>query len=269
LIILALFERLRVPQGEGFDHIHTLVEATKRAFGVRDRVITDPDDLPHPVDRYLDAKFLDAEARTIDRRKAARWPVPAGEGGTVWMGAADASGLVVSYVQSLYWEFGSGVVLPQTGVLMQNRGASFSLESGALNALQPGRLPLHTLNPALAVLADGRIVGYGAMGGDGQPQTQAAIFTRHVRYRVPLDRAIDAPRWLLGRTWGSTQGNLRMEARFDGALVDRLLSAGHDVEMLAEPYSDVMGHAGVVALHPDGTCEGAHDPRADGGAAGV
>ena len=269
LIILALFERLRVPQGEGFDHIHTLVEATKRAFGVRDRVITDPDDLPHPVDRYLDAKFLDAEARTIDRRKAARWPVPAGEGGTVWMGAADASGLVVSYVQSLYWEFGSGVVLPQTGVLMQNRGASFSLESGALNALQPGRLPLHTLNPALAVLADGRIVGYGAMGGGGQPQTQAAIFTRHVRYRVPLERAIDAPRWLLGRTWGSTQGNLRMEARFDGALVDRLMSVGHDVEMLAEPYSDVMGHAGAVVLHPDGTCEGAHDPRADGGAAGV
>jgi gamma-glutamyltranspeptidase/glutathione hydrolase len=269
LIILVLFERLRVPEGEGFDHIHGLVEATKRAFGVRDRVITDPDDLPHPVDRYLDAKFLDAEALTIDRRKAARWPVPAGEGGTVWMGAADASGLVVSYVQSLYWEFGSGVVLPKTGVLMQNRGASFSLEGGALNALEPGRLPPHTLNPALAMLADGRIVGYGAMGGDGQPQTQAAIFTRHVRYRMPLDRAIDAPRWLLGRTWGSTRGNLRMEARFDGALVDRLLSAGHDVEMLAEPYSDVMGHAGAVVLHPDGTCEGGHDPRADGGAAGV
>jgi len=269
LIILALFERLRVPQGEGFDHIHGLVEATKRAFGVRDRVITDPDDLPHPVDRYLDAKFLDAEALTIDRRKAARWVVPAGEGGTVWLGAADASGLVVSYVQSLYWEFGSGVVLPRTGVLMQNRGASFSLDGGALDALEPGRLPPHTLNPALAVLADGRIVGYGAMGGDGQPQTQAAIFTRHVRYRMPLGRAIDAPRWLLGRTWGSMQGNLRMEARFDGALVDRLLSAGHDVEVVAEPYSDVMGHAGAVVLHADGTCEGAHDPRADGGAAGA
>src|SRR5262249_50771591 len=66
-----------IGEGEGFDHIHGLVEATKRAFGVRDRVITDPDDLPHPVDRYLDAKFLDAEALTIDRRKAARWPVPA------------------------------------------------------------------------------------------------------------------------------------------------------------------------------------------------
>src|SRR5262249_59062446 len=77
VIILALCERLRIGEGEGFDHIHGLVEATKRAFGVRDRVITDPDDLPHPVDRSLDAKFLDAEALTIDRRKAARWPVPA------------------------------------------------------------------------------------------------------------------------------------------------------------------------------------------------
>src|SRR5499426_2131728 len=240
LIILVLFERLRVPQGEGFDHIHGLVEATKRAFGVRDRVISDPDDLPHPVDRYLDAKFLDAEALTIDRRKAARWPVPAGEGGTVWMGAADASGLVVSYVQSLYWEFGSGVVLPRTGVLMQNRGASFSLEGSALNALEPGRLPPHTLNPALAVLADGRVIAYGAMGGDGQPQTQAAIFTRHVLHRQPLERAIEAPRWLLGRTWGSTHTNLRMERRFDGNLVDRLLSAGHDVEVLSEAYSDTM-----------------------------
>jgi gamma-glutamyltranspeptidase/glutathione hydrolase len=113
LIILAVFARLRVAQAEGFDHIHGLVEATKRAFAVRDRVITDPDRLPHPVERYLDAKFLDAEALAIDRRKAAPWLLPAGAGGTIWMGAADASGLVVSYLQSLYWKFGSGVVLPR------------------------------------------------------------------------------------------------------------------------------------------------------------
>src|SRR5262249_48949999 len=108
LIILALFERLRAPESEGFEHIHGLVEATKRAFAVRDRAITAPDCLLHPTDRSLDAKFLDAEALAIDGRKAAPWPAPAGEGGTVWMGAADASGLVVSYLQSLYWEFGSG-----------------------------------------------------------------------------------------------------------------------------------------------------------------
>ena len=122
---------------------------------------------------------------------------------------------------------------------------------------------------ALASLADGRVIVYGAMGGDGQPQTQAALFTRHVRYRAPLERAIDAPRWLLGQTWGSTRTNLRMESRFGDALVERLLSAGHDVEVLPDAYSDVMGHAGAVVLHPDGTLEGGHDPRADGGAAGV
>jgi oxamate amidohydrolase len=269
LLILALYERLRVAAADGFDFAHGLVEATKRAFRVRDRVVTDPARVPQPPQRFLDGAFLDGETAKIDRRKAATWPAPYGEGDTIWMGAADASGLVVSYIQSLYWEFGSGCVLPATGVLMQNRGASFSLDRNALNALAPGRLPFHTLNPALAVLADGRVMAYGAMGGDGQPQTQAMVFARHVLHGMPLDRAIDAPRWLLGRTWGSTVTNLRMESRFDGGLVDRLLSAGHDVELLPDAYSDTMGHAGAVLIHPDGKLEGAHDPRADGGAAGV
>jgi len=268
LIILGLFERLRVAKAESFEHVHGIVEATKRAFRVRDRVITDPDRVGD-LDRYLMPAFLDAEADKIDPRKAARWPARAGDGDTIWMGAADASGLVVSYIQSLYWEFGSGCVLPATGILMQNRGASFSLDPNALNALAPGRRPFHTLNPAIASLKDGRVMAYGTMGGDGQPQTQATIFTRHVLFGQSLDEAIDAPRWLLGRTWGSIITNLRLESRFDGNLIDRLISAGHDVQVLDEPYSDTLGHAGAVVLHADGTLEGAHDPRADGGAAGV
>ena len=249
LLILALYQRLRVTEAEGFDFAHGLVECTKRAFRVRDRYVTDPAQLPHPAARYLEAKFLDIEVQKIDRRKAAKWPAPAGDGDTIWMGAADARGLVVSYIQSLYWEFGSGCVLPATGVLMQNRGASFSLDPKAVNPLQPGRLPFHTLNPALAVLGDGRVMAYGTMGGDGQPQTQAMLFARHVIYRQPLDKALDAPRWLLGRTWGSTVTNLRMEQRFDGNLIDRLMSAGHDVDVLDAAYSDTMGHAGAVVLH--------------------
>ena len=202
-------------------------------------------------------------------RKAAPWPARDAKGDTIWMGAADASGLVVSYIQSIYWEFGSGCVLPKTGVLMQNRGASFSLDPKAVNALEPGRRPFHTLNPAMAVLKDGRVMAYGTMGGDGQPQSQAAVFTRHVTFGQPLDQALDAPRWLLGRTWGSSHTNLRLESRFDSGLIDRLMSAGHDVDVLSESYSDTMGHAGAVILHPDGTLEGGHDPRADGGAAGI
>ncbi|HXW28681.1 MAG TPA: gamma-glutamyltransferase [Xanthobacteraceae bacterium] len=269
LLILGLFDRLAVAAAESFDHVHGLVEATKRAFACRDRVITDPRRLASPPERYLEPAFLDAEARAIDRRRAAAFPAQPARGDTVWMGAADASGLVVSYIQSIYWEFGSGCVLPRTGVLMQNRGASFSLDRDAGNPLAPGRLPFHTLNPALAVLKDGRILAYGTMGGDGQPQTQAQLFTRHVCYGQPLEQALDRPRWLLGRTWGSPRTSLRVEARLAPHLIDQLMNAGHDVDVLAQPYADTMGHAGAVVLHTDGSLEGAHDPRADGGAAGL
>src|SRR6202008_5103362 len=103
------------------------------------------------------------------------------------------------------------------------------------------RLPFHTLNPALTALNDGRIMAYGCMGGDGQPQTQSAVFTRHVDFREPLPEAIDWPRWVLGRTWGAARTSLRLEPGFDGNLVDALESAGHEVDVLTEPYSDVMG----------------------------
>jgi gamma-glutamyltranspeptidase/glutathione hydrolase len=269
LMILALFDRLGVREAESFDHIHGLVEATKRGLLMRDRLITDPDYQAHSLDRVLEERHLADEAMKIDKRKAAPWPVASNTGDTIWMGAADTSGLVVSYIQSLYWEFGSGCVLPRTGVLMQNRGASFSLQPGALNYLTPGRLPFHTLNPALAVLNDGRILSYGCMGGDGQPQTQSAVFTRYVQFRQSLPELLDRPRWVLGRTWGAPRTSLRLEPRFDERVVEALAAAGHDIDLVAEPHSDVMGHAGAVVLYPNGTCEGGHDPRADGGAAGA
>jgi oxamate amidohydrolase len=269
LIMLALFDRLAVREAEGFDHIHGLVEAAKRALRLRNRYLTDPDRLPHPPGRYLEAAYLDGEARQIDRRKAADWAARGAGGDTVWMGSADASGLVVSYIQSLYWEFGSGCVLPRTGVLMQNRGVAFSLAKGALNGLEPGRLPPHTLNPVLAVLGDGRIMAYGSMGGDAQPQVQAALFTRYATFGQPLDRALDGPRWAFGQTWGSPHAKLLLEPRLEEAVIGALDAAGHDVQVLAEPYADAMGHAGAVVLHPDGSLEAAHDPRADGSAAGL
>ena len=269
LMILALFERLRVTEAESFDHVHGLIEATKRAFRVRDRYVTDPERLPHPPERYLDKAFLDAEAAQDRRARRRDGRRRKGDGDTIWMGAADPPGSSSPTSSRSIGSSAPPACCRRTGVLMQNRGASFSLEKGAVNPLQPGRKPFHTLNPALAVLRDGRIMAYGAMGGDGQPQTQAALFTRHVLYRQSLEEAVDRPRWLLGRTWGSPHTNLRLESRFDEGLIDRLLSAGHDVEVLERAYSDIMGHAGAVVLHPNGTLEGVHDPRADGGAAGV
>ncbi|MGQ3676669.1 gamma-glutamyltransferase family protein [Xanthobacter sp. TB0139] len=274
LIILGLFERLAAaaPDGiapESFAHLHGLVEATKQAFMVRDTHVRDP--LHHPVDveRLLAADTLAAMARKINMGRALPWPRPGRPGDTIWLGAADSSGLVVSYIQSIYFEFGSGCVLPATGVLMQNRGVSFSLDPTAPHPLKPGRRPFHTLNPALAELKDGRIMAYGTMGGEGQPQTQAALFTRHVLFDVPLGEAIARPRWLLGRTWGDTTHALRLENGFREDLVEALAQAGHDLQVLPEAYSDTMGHAGAVVLHPRGGLDGAHDPRSDGNALGL
>ncbi|MGH2342008.1 gamma-glutamyltransferase family protein [Segnochrobactraceae bacterium EtOH-i3] len=267
LVILGLFDRLKVARAEGFEHVHGLVEATKRAFLLRDRVVTCPDRLPADPQSFLSGPWLDREVEKIDRRRAAPWPAPPSGGDTIWMGAIDRNGVAVSYIQSIFFEFGSGCVLPATGVLWQNRGASFSLDPKALNVLKPGAKPFHTLNPALARLDDGRLMVYGTMGGEGQPQTQAAVFTRHVLFREDLWKAIDAPRWLLGRTWGDETTALRLENRFDPGVIDRLDSAGHPVIVLDAGWSDTMGHAGAITRRADGRMEGAHDPRADGGAA--
>jgi len=267
LMILALFDRLGITEAESFDHIHGLVEATKRAFMVRDRYITDPAHMTRDPAEFLDPAFLDAEVAKIDRAHALVWPQPALRGDTVWLGAIDGEGRAVSFIQSLYWEFGAGVVLPQAGFLWQNRGVSFSLDAGAPNPLMPGRKPFHTLIPALARLADGRVMVYGNMGGEGQPQSQSAVFSRHVMFGQGLQEAITAPRWLLGRTWGDISMSLKLESRFDPALVQALRDAGHEVELVG-PFDDLLGHAGAVVRHPDGLLEGASDPRSDGAAMG-
>lgn len=264
LIILGLFERLGVANAEGVEHVHALVEATKQALILRDAELADPDAMAQEAQAWLDAERLDAMAAPIDPNRAAPWPHVAAPGDTVWMGAADATGCVVSYIQSIYWEFGSGCVCPETGVLFQNRGAGFSLAPGR-NRLAPGKRPRHTLNPPLAVLADGRVLAYGCMGGDGQPQTQAAVLTRVAHFGAGLAEAIAAPRWLLGRTWGDVSTNLKLESRFDPALVAALRKAGHEIEMLPA-FSELTGHAGAVALGPDGAVEAATDPRCDGAA---
>nr|WP_183399585.1 gamma-glutamyltransferase family protein [Kaistia hirudinis] len=265
LIILGVFERLGVKRGESFEHVHGLVEATKRAFLIRDAHVTDPI-IAGDLSVHLSNAVLDREAGAVDMRRAAPWPQVALKGDTVWLGAIDANGMAVSYIQSVFWEFGSGVVLPRTGITWQNRGSSFSLDPKARNPLHPGRKPFHTLNPAMASFDDGRFMSYGTMGGEGQPQTQAAVFTRYARFGMDLARAVDAPRWLLGRTWGSDHTNLRLENRFDPDLVLALERAGHDVEVLDASHADLMGHAGALVRRPDGRILGATDPRSDGAA---
>ncbi len=267
LLILGIFDRLQRPHADSVDYVHCLVEATKQAFVIRDSFITDPDRVTADPANFLNEGNLRACAASVDTETAMAWPQSGEPGDTIWMGAIDQWGNAVSFIQSIYWEFGSGVVLDETGIQWQNRGSSFSLDPQSLNAVAPGRLPFHTLNPALAQFSDGRVMVYGTMGGEGQPQTQAALFSRYAYYEQPLQQCISAPRWLLGRTWGDESTTLKLESRFADALFEQLKERGHAIERIGD-FDAVTGHAGAVVRHADGICEGASDPRSDGAALG-
>ena len=118
----------------------------------------------------------------------------------------------------------------------------------------------------MAQLKDGRTVVYGSMGGDGQPQFQATVFTRHLVFGDSVQDAVSAPRWLLGRTWGSASETLKLESRFAPEVFEQLAARGHAIESLSD-FDDSAGHAGLIVRYPDGRAEGAADPRSDGSVA--
>ncbi|XOV77971.1 MAG: gamma-glutamyltransferase family protein [Aestuariibacter sp.] len=262
LMILGLYDRLRSKVHNEADFVHLFIECTKRAFIDRNKHITDSARLSTPLTDFLQDTYLDKLAASIDMQSALPWPHVAKPGDTVWMGACDSQGRMVSYIQSLYWEFGSGIVAPSTGIVWNNRGTSFSLDPSSNQYLQPGLKPFHTLNPAYAELQDGSRMVYGTMGGEGQPQTQGTLFCRHIYQKDTLAQAIAKPRWLLGRTWGDVSHNLKIEDNTDSAVTDKLRSLGHDIALIAE-NAEMMGHAGAIRLFPN-SIDAASDPRSDG-----
>lgn len=262
LLILAIYEKIFKPEWDEAARIHGLLEATKQAFVVRDREVADPSRLSARWSELLSSTHIDQLAENITEQ-ALPWPHIAEPGDTVWMGCVDKNGTMVSFIQSIYWEFGSGVVLPGLGLLWNNRGCSFSLDASQRNALQPGCKPFHTLNPAFAMLKDGRRISYGTMGGEGQPQTQAALFTRYIYDGLSLQESISRGRWLLGRTWGDAHHDLKMEQDLLDLVGAQLSLRGHALKPVAA-CSELMGHAGAVVSHLDGCANAASDPRSDG-----
>lgn len=271
LAVLGMLEGtdIRACAREPADYVHLAVEATKLAFGDRDRWLADPERSPVPVERILDPAYLRDRGRRIAMDRAAAAPVSSGieRGDTIACITADAAGNCVSLIQSLYHEWGSGVVAGETGVVLQNRGAGFTLDAAHPNALAPGKRPFHTLTPFM-YLRDGRpALVAGTMGGEGQPQTLVAIATRVVDLGLDVQSAVEAPRWVYGRTWGAPTRALSIESRFGDTVAADLGRRGHDVRVLA-PWSDTTGHAQAVQCQPGGLLVGGGDPRADGPALG-
>lgn len=268
LAVLGMTEGFDMASLPEADYIHLMVEATKLAFEDRDQHLTDPAFMRVPAADLLAPGRLRARAGLISRVRVRR-PEPAAPAGgdTIALVTADHEGNAVSLIQSLYFTFGSGLMAGDTGVVLQNRGSFFSLDSGHVNALVPGKRTMHTLIPAMYLEGGRPRFVYGTMGGEGQPQTQAAILTRRLFRRLTPQAAIEAPRWLYGRTWGTASRALSLEGRYSTELARILEGRGHDVALGGE-WDDLFGHAHGIWIAPEGGFVGGSDPRADGGALG-
>lgn len=266
--ILDRFDLKRIPEGSA-DYYHLVVEAVKRAFIDRNQYIADPDFANVPVNLLLSKMHLDKQAAQIDLKKALAWPHTFKTGDTVYIGAADAYGNSVSMLQTIYFDWGSGMTVGDTGMLWHNRGASFSLKPSHPNVLQPGKRPFHTLNPGMFVRNGKPAVLYGTQGADGQPQTLAAILTRIIDYGMDPLTALAKPRFLLGRTFSDTRDTLKLEKDAGERVFQELAGRGHELSILPA-QSPLSGQPGAIVIDPGtGIMTGAHDPRSDGRALGV
>ena len=249
-------------------YVDLLVRATALAFQDRDQYLTDPDYMERPAADLVDPQYLAQRATRLARgQPAAALTSPADGGDTTFSCAVDADGNAAAVIQSLYHEWGSGVVAGETGILLQNRGCFFSLDPAHPNSLAPGKRTAHTLSAAMLLDGDRPELVFGTMGGEGQPQTQAVVATRVVDFGHNVQEAIDAPRWLLGRTWGDTHRGLRLEARFGPGTAEALTALGHEHVSLVDDFDPIMGHAQAIALQAE-HLEAAADPRSDGAALG-
>ncbi len=283
LQILNLIEGYDVAAwGDGTaDFYHHMAEAVKVAFADREEWLTDPNFVTIPVERLISKSYADERRRLIDPKRALDIAqVPAGiafaqphrrrapEGDTCYFCAADRDGMVVSLIQSIYHDFGSAVIGGDTGIVMQNRGAFFALDDEHPNHLRPGKRTFHTLIPGLLVRDGQPYLAFGAMGGEGQPQTQAALVTRIVDFGYDVQQAIEAPRWLMGRTWGTRTRTLSLEGRIPDEVVRELKRRGQPVQMVTD-WNDNLGHASAIRVDREQRFfEGGADPRGDGAALG-
>jgi gamma-glutamyltranspeptidase/glutathione hydrolase len=268
LLSLRLIERLELGDGDINDprRIDSMVRAIRAAFAFARPLISDPEWVEAPIEDVLaDARIdrlVEALRRGVNPRDHERL-----RGDTVYLCAVDSEGMACSFIQSVYFPFGSGFVAEDTGVLFQNRGAYFSMHPQELNALAPRKRTYHTLMPAMSLRAGRPWLVFGTMGADGQPQTQVQVVTGIIDYGLDVQAAIDAPRWLAGRALVSDADDaLTLEARFPPEL-DRLLSARGHVVHRTESWSELMGHAQAIRIAEAGL-EGGADRRGDGSALG-
>jgi gamma-glutamyltranspeptidase/glutathione hydrolase len=245
---------------------HLQIEAMKLAFADVYRYVAEPSSMALTPEQMLDDAYLASRAKLIDVNKAQDFkagnPV---KGGTIYLTAADESGMMVSFIQSNYMGFGSGCVEPAFGISLQNRGHGFSLKDGSPNQVAPGKRPFHTIIPAFLTKDGQPVMSFGVMGGNMQPQGHMQTLVRMLDYGQAPQAACDAPRWRFNAGL-----EINVEAAMNPATAQGLAALGHQVEVINDSYQD-FGAGQFIWRAGDPAVEGyvaASDPRRDGLAAG-
>jgi gamma-glutamyltranspeptidase / glutathione hydrolase len=266
--ILEKFDVASLPV-DGTASQHLQIEAMKLAFADVYRYVAEPRTMRITPAQMLDDSYLASRAKLIDPKRAQNYGPGLGpQGGTIYLTAADASGMMVSFIQSNYMGFGSGVVVPGYGLSLQNRGHGFNLNPNSDNCVGPGKRPFHTIIPAFLTKQGKPVMSFGIMGGDMQPQAHMQTLVRMLDYHQQPQAACDAPRW---RYFG---GTVNAEQGFDANTAQGLRDMGHQVEPFADSYQDYGAGQFIWRLDEgqgDVTTRGyaaASDPRRDGQAAG-
>jgi gamma-glutamyltranspeptidase/glutathione hydrolase len=272
LNLLEPFE-LHKREFQGPDMVHLMVQAKQLAYHDRDNFLGDPAFVSVPMDKLISKAYADERRPIIDPKHALPWDkVPSYgslTGDTVYIATVDAQGNAVSLIHSLYGVFGSAVVAGGTGVVLQNRGAYFTLDPAHPNRLEPGKTPLHTLIASIGFRNDRLWSVVGCMGADGQPQIHLQTYINLIDFGLDIQQALESPRWLSGRFGlGGPRDTLHIEARFPKATIDTLEQRGHLVERW-DNWNELAGHAHGIVIDPhSGMRLGGSDPRSDGAAIG-
>ncbi|MBI5118049.1 gamma-glutamyltransferase [Candidatus Poribacteria bacterium] len=262
---IALLEMLNIMEGydaqkfreNAADLIHLQVEAKKLAFIDRDRFISDPDFHPAPVADLLSKRYAVMQRAHINPVRAATASAndrtPSGD--TTYFCAVDVEGNAVSFINSLFHPFGSGMVAGDTGILLQNRGNSFSLDPGHVNSLRPHKRPMHTLVPCMVMKSSNPYLALGCIGGDQQPQGLLQILLNILDFGMSPQEAINAPRW---RSYDA--GKLALESTIGANVVHDLSARGH----ILLDEADFFGGSQCIMFEEDGSLVGGSDPRLAG-----
>ncbi len=253
--------------------IHLMVQAKQISYHDRDRWLGDPAFADVPMGMLLSDEYLNQRRQLIDPVRALPWDkVPSYgslTGDTVYIAVVDDNGQAVSLIHSLYGAFGSGMVDVNTGVLLQNRSAYFSLNPAHPNALAPGKIPMHTLIASMGFKNHKLWSVMGCMGADGQPQIQFQTYSAMLDHGLDIQQAVQAPRWLSGRfALGEARDTLHVESRLGDATLAELASRGHVLNRWGA-WNELAGHAhGITLDQLTGLRTGGADPRSDGAAIG-